>query len=73
MRQFIVGVVLGSLLSGSIVVAGLYDRDGQPSGPRGSIQQYDYFRGRQQQLDVQALRRQAEQERASRRVPCPNY
>lgn len=72
MNQFMLGVVLGSCLTGGLGVAGgLYDRQGNPSGPAGSIQQFDYFRGRQQQLDVQAMRRQLEQARANRGgIPC---
>lgn len=67
MKQVILGVVLGSVLTGSLgLAAGLYDRDGNPAGPRGSIQQFDYFRQRQQQLDVNAMRRQLDQQRAHR-------
>lgn len=72
MRQFVLGVVLGSVLTGSFGLAGgLYDRQGNPAGPAGSIQSFDYFRGRQQQLDVAAMRRQMERERENRGgYPC---
>ena len=69
MRKFVGGVIVGIVLSGSLGLAqNLYDRNGQPAAPRGSIQQQDYFRSRQQQLDVGALRRQADRERAA--APC---
>lgn len=69
MKQFIVGAVLGSPLTGSLGVAGsFYDRNGQPSVPAGSIQQFDYFR---QFLDVQAMRREADRRRLdSQTRPC---
>lgn len=70
MKQFILGVLIGASLMASLGVAGMYDKSGAPSAPRGSVQQFDYFRERQQQLDVQALRRQADQDRAAGRVPC---
>lgn len=70
MRNFVGGVIVGLVCSASLGLAGnLYDRNGQPAAPRGSVQQYDYFRQRQQQLDVGALRRQAEQDRSAK-VPC---
>ena len=64
MSRFISGVIVGIVLSGSLGIAGtLYDSKGQPNAPKGSVQQYDYFRGRQQQLDVSAMRRQLEHDR----------
>lgn len=72
MTQFSIGVIVGIVLSGSAVLAaGLYDRHGNPSGPRGSIQQFDYFWQRQQQLDIGHMRRQADQDRLDRMTnPC---
>ena len=69
MKQFMLGVLVGASVMASLAGAGNpYDRSGQPAAPRGSIQQYDYFRQRQQQLDVGALRRQADQQKGG--VPC---
>lgn len=72
MTRFMLGLAVGLGLAGTIALAGdLYDRQGNPSAPRGSVQQFDYFRGRQQQLDVQALRREADRQRLERQVhPC---
>lgn len=61
MKQLMLGVMLGSLLTGTFAGAvQFYDSKGQPSAPRGSIQQFDYFRQRQQWLDLNAIRRQQE-------------
>jgi len=59
MNQFILGVLVGSVLTASLGMAGsnLYNKDGALRAPRGSQQQYDYFRQRQQFLDIGALRR----------------
>jgi hypothetical protein len=71
MRNFLCGLIVGLGLSGSVVLAGnLYDPQGNLRAPAGSQQQYDYFRQRQQQLDIGALRRHAEEDRAAGRVPC---
>jgi hypothetical protein len=72
MRQFLCGLIVGVTLAGTIGYAGqFYDRNGNPSAPSGSIQQFDYFRQRQQQLDIGAMRRQLEQDRAHRGLnPC---
>lgn len=73
MKQFSIGLIVGVVLSGSVGLAdNLYDRNGQPAAPRGSIQQQDYFRQRGQQLDVEALRREADRQRAERTLvkPC---
>jgi hypothetical protein len=68
MRQFIVGVILGSLFTGTLVGAiTFYDSNGQPNAPAGSIQQFDYFRQRQQWLDLNAVRRNQENQRPN---PC---
>lgn len=74
MKQFIGGVILGTLLTASLVLAGnFYDKSGQPAAPRGSIQQYDYFRQRQQQLDIGTMRQQADRAATDRKLgkPCP--
>ncbi|HEV8329175.1 MAG TPA: hypothetical protein VGQ08_16995 [Nitrospiraceae bacterium] len=61
MNNLMLGVVLGSLLTGSLGLAGtFYDSKGQPNAPQGSIQQFDYFRQRQLFLDTAAQRRLAE-------------
>jgi hypothetical protein len=72
MRQLILGAIVGSLLTTGLGVAGtFYDSKGQPNAPRGSIQQQDYFRLREQFLDTQAIRRnQEEQRRHDRLNPC---
>ncbi len=72
MRQFIGGILLGSVLTGSLgMAAGLYDQKGNLSAPRGSVQQSDYFRERAQRLDVEAMRRQADQRRLEHQAnPC---
>lgn len=70
MRSFILGMLLGALVMGVGVEAGsLYKKDGSLNAPSGSQQQYDYFRQRQQYLDIQSMRKQAEQDR-SRHNPC---
>ncbi len=72
MKQLMLGLVLGSVVTGGLVdAARLYDSNGQPSAPAGSIQQQDYFRQRQQWLDVTAMRRtQEEALRQQRLSPC---
>ena len=69
MRNFFLGLVLGSILTGTVVGAGtLYNSSGQPNVPSGSVQQFDYFRQRQQFLDLNAMRRN--QEAQMRLNPC---
>lgn len=72
MKNLILGAILGSLLTGTVVGAVGYDKNGQPNAPAGSIQQFDYFRQRQFFLDSNAMRRnQEEQMRQDRlRNPC---
>ena len=74
MKQFTLGILFGSLVSGTVVGAGsLYDSKGNVSAPRGSQQQFDYFRQRQQQLDIQHMRDQMDQQQLERRRgknPC---
>jgi hypothetical protein len=72
MKQLILGAVLGSLLTAGVGIAGtFYNSDGSPNAPTGSIAQFDYFRGRQQQLDIGALRRQADNERIENMMKAP--
>lgn len=62
MKNLMLGMVLGSLLTAGLGIAGdLYGSKGQLAAPKGSVQSYDYFRQRQQFLDIAAMRRQAEQ------------
>jgi hypothetical protein len=69
MRNFILGLILGSLLTGTIVGAGnFYDSSGKPNAPSGSVQQFDYFRQRQQFLDLNAMRRNSDEARLA--DPC---
>jgi hypothetical protein len=72
MRQLVMGVVLGSLLTGTVVEAGsFYNKDGSLNTPNGSQKQFDYFRSRQQQLDIQHLRQQADRDRLKQMSdPC---
>jgi len=74
MKQFILGAMLGSLITGGLAVAGnLYDSKGQSAAPRGSVQQFDYFRQRQQQLDIKHMREQQDRQALERRLgksPC---
>jgi hypothetical protein len=74
MRQFIMGVLFGSVLTGTVVGAGsLYDSKGNVKAPSGSIQQFDYFRQRQMFLDINHMREQQDQpagERKLRKSPC---
>lgn len=72
MKQFILGTILGSLVTGGISLAGtVYDSNGQPAVPRGSIQQFDYFRQRQLFIDQAAMRRAAEEMARQQRInPC---
>jgi hypothetical protein len=75
MRQFILGLVMGSVVTGTVVGAGnLYDSKGNVQAPRGSTQQFDYFRQRQQQLDVENMRKQMDQQESNRKYdqkkPC---
>lgn len=53
MRNFVGGVIVGLTLAGTLGYAGtFYNKQGQPNAPKGSIQQYDYFRERQLFLDT---------------------
>ena len=74
MKQFILGMLFGSMVTGTVVGAGnFYDSKGQPAAPRGSIQQFDYFRQRQQQLDINHMREQMDRQALDRKLgknPC---
>ena len=74
MKQFTLGILFGSLITGTVVGAGnLYDSKGNVQAPRGSQQQFDYFRQRQQQLDISNMRKQMEQHDLDRKLgktPC---
>ena len=74
MKQFTLGILFGSLVTGTVVGAGsFYDSKGNVAAPRGSQQQFDYFRQRQQQLDISNMRKQMEQQDLDRRLgknPC---
>ena len=73
MKQLILGIMIGSLVTGTVVGAGsLYDSKGNVAAPRGSQQQFDYFRQRQQQIDISNMRKQMEQQELGRRRgnPC---
>lgn len=74
MRQFILGILVGSLVTGTVVGAGtFYDSKGNANAPAGSVQQFDYFRQRQQWLDLQHMRQQMDQQERDRKLgknPC---
>lgn len=74
MRQFVLGLVVGSVVTGTVVGAGtFYDSKGNVKAPGGTVQQFDYFRQRQQQLDIQQMRKQMEQQDLDRKLghnPC---
>ena len=74
MKQFTLGILLGSLVTGTVVGAGsLYDSKGNVAAPRGSQQQFDYFRQRQQQLDIEHMRNQMDKQQLERKLgrnPC---
>ena len=72
MRNFIVGILVGGTLTASLGMASqFYDSKGHPNAPSGSVQQFDYFRQRQQFLDLNAMRRNADEDRLnSLKYPC---
>ena len=74
MKQFTLGILFGSLVTGTVVGAGsLYDSKGNVAAPRGSQQQFDYFRQRQQQLDIEHMRNQMDKQQLDRKLgrnPC---
>jgi hypothetical protein len=74
MKHFTLGILFGSLIIGTVVGAGsLYDSKGNVAAQRGSQQQFDYFRQRQQQIDISKMRKQMEQQDLDRKLgktPC---
>jgi len=74
MRQFMLGILFGSLMTGTVAWAGkLYDSKGNLKAPSGSQQQFDYFRQRQQQIDISNMRKQMERQELDRqrgKNPC---
>jgi hypothetical protein len=72
MRQFITGIIVGSALTASLGLAdNFYNSKGQPAAPRGSIQQFEYYRQRQQYLDINAMRKQADRLATEQQLnPC---
>ena len=74
MRQFVLGILVGSLVTGTVVGAGtFYDSKGNVKAPAGSVQQFDYFRQRQMFLDMSKMREQMEQQELDRKTghkPC---
>ena len=74
MKQFVLGILFGSVVTGTVVGAGsLYDSKGNVKAPSGSQQQFDYFRQRQQQIDIGNMRKQMEQHELDRKLgksPC---
>lgn len=72
MRNLILGILLGSCLTAGLSLAGdYYNSDGALSAPRGSQQQYDYYRQRQQFSDINAIREQNDQQRLRELInPC---
>ena len=72
MRQLVMGILIGSALTGSLTWAGqFYNKDGSLKAPSGSQQSFDYFRQRQQFLDIQHMRQQADRDRLNHmKTPC---
>jgi hypothetical protein len=73
-KQFVLGVLFGSLVTGKVVGAGnFYDSKGNLKAPSGSRQQFDYFRQRQMYLDMKHMRQQMDQQESDRKLgkkPC---
>jgi len=72
MRQLVMGILIGSALTGSLTWAGqFYNKDGSLNAPAGSQKSFDYFRERQQFLDIGAMRRNSDEQRLkSQTNPC---
>ena len=74
MKQFALGIILGSVITGTVVGArNFYDSKGNLKAPSGSQQQFDYFRQRQQQIDISNMRKQMERQELDRqrgKNPC---
>ena len=68
MRGFLIGILLGICLDTSVTAIA---KDSLNRSPQ--QQQYDYFRQRQQQLDVEHMRKQLDQQEFDRKhnhKPC---
>jgi len=72
MKQLLIGILIGSALTGSLAAAGnFYGKDGSVQAPAGSTQRFDYYRERQAQLDIGAMRRQMDKDRLNQQLhPC---
>jgi hypothetical protein len=73
MRQLVLGMVLGSLLTGTVVGAGqFYDSKGNVKAPRGSQESFDYFRLRQAYLDAATIRQHMDKQQLENKAgrPC---
>ena len=75
MRQFMLGILFGSLVTGTAVGAGIfYDSKGNVKAPAGSTQQFDYFRQRQMFLDMNHMRQEMDKQEFNRKYngknPC---
>ena len=72
MRNLLLGIIIGSALTGTVVGAqNFYTPGGKPSAPTGSVQQYDYFRFRQQMIDINQMNQRAKDAAANRFAsPC---
>ena len=68
MKSFIAGILLGICFDASVTAIA---KDYLNRSPQ--QQQYDYFRQRQQQLDVEHMRKQMDQQQLDRKLgktPC---
>lgn len=70
--KFTLGLLLGSLMTGTVAGAGtFYDSKGNVKAPAGSQQSFDYYRSRQFFLDASTMRRQTERDRLEQATtPC---
>ena len=69
MRRFILGCLVGGVLMGAVTA--MAGKDSLGRSPQ--QQKYDYFRERQQQLDIGHMRKQMDQQQFDRktgRTPC---
>ena len=64
MRNLMLGILIGSCFTAGLGLAGdYYNSEGGLSAPRGSQQQFDYYRQRQQYTDLNTIREQNDQQR----------
>ena len=66
MLNLIVGFLLGSVLTTAVGIAAGKDSDPLGIGRDEQQRKYDYYRQRQQYLDIEQLRRNSDQERMER-------